>query len=47
MEAKDRRVGLAASCLAALTANSYSEAAKALRDMTEKASRPRRGRGVG
>jgi hypothetical protein len=36
----------AASCLAALAGDSYLEAAQALRDMTEKASRRRRGRGV-
>lgn len=34
---------LAASCLAALTGNGYQEAAQALRDMTEKATRRRRG----
>jgi hypothetical protein len=39
-------LAFAASCLASLTGNSYSEAAQALRDMTEKASRRRRGRGV-
>jgi hypothetical protein len=37
---------LAASCLAALTGNRYLEAAHALRDMTEKATRHRKGRGV-
>jgi hypothetical protein len=36
----------ASSCLAALTGNRYREAAHALRDMTEKATRRRRGRGV-
>jgi hypothetical protein len=36
----------AGSCLAALTGNSYPEAAQALRCMTEKATRRRRGRGV-
>ncbi len=35
-----------ASCLAALAGNSYPDAAQALRDMTEKATRRRRGRGV-
>jgi hypothetical protein len=35
---------LAASCLAALTGNRYLEAAQALRDMTEKATRRRRDR---
>jgi hypothetical protein len=34
---------LAASCLAALTGNGYQEAAQALRDRTEKATRRRRG----
>jgi hypothetical protein len=37
----------AASCLAALGGNNYREAAQALRDITEKASRRRRGRAVG
>ena len=37
---------LAASCLAALTGNGFAEAAQALRDMTEKATRRYRGRGV-
>ena len=37
---------LAASCLTALTGNGYQEAAKALRDMTEKSTSWRRGRGV-
>jgi hypothetical protein len=36
----------AASCLAALTGNSYPEAAQALRDMTQKATRRRQARGV-
>jgi hypothetical protein len=36
----------AASCLVALTGNSYPEAAQALRDMTEKATRRHRGQGV-
>jgi septal ring factor EnvC (AmiA/AmiB activator) len=36
---------LAASCLAALTGNRHQEAAQALRDMTEKATRRRRRRG--
>ena len=39
-------LALAASCLAALTGNGYAEAAQALRDMAEKATRRRRGRGV-
>jgi hypothetical protein len=39
-------LALAASCLAALTGNGYLEAAQALRDMTEKATRRRKGRGV-
>lgn len=37
---------LAASCLAALVGNSYLEAAQALRDMTDKATRRRGERGV-
>jgi hypothetical protein len=37
---------LVASCLAALTGSRYLEAAQALRDMTEKATRRRRGRGA-
>jgi hypothetical protein len=37
---------LAASCLAALVGNSYLEAAQALRDMTDKATRRRGTRGV-
>ena len=45
-EATIGELAFAASCLASLTGNSYSEAAQALRDMTEKASRRRRGRGV-
>jgi hypothetical protein len=36
----------AASCLAALAGNSYLEAAQALRDMTEKATRRRGAGGV-
>jgi hypothetical protein len=36
----------AASCLAALAGDSDLEAEQALRDMTEKATRRRRGRGV-
>jgi NAD(P)H-dependent FMN reductase len=39
-------LALAASCLSALTGNGYPEAAQALRDMAEKATRRRRGRGV-
>jgi hypothetical protein len=45
-EATIDELAFAASCLAALTGNSYSEAAQALRDITEKATRRRRGRGV-
>jgi hypothetical protein len=37
---------LAASCLAAVTGNGYPEAAQALREMTGKAARRSRGRGV-
>jgi hypothetical protein len=40
-------LALAASCLAALTGNGYPEAAQALRDMAEKATRRRRGRSLG
>jgi len=36
----------AASCLAALTGSGYAEAAQALRDITEKATRRRKGRGA-
>jgi hypothetical protein len=36
-------LAFAASCLAALSGNSYLEAAQALRDMAEKATRRRRG----
>jgi hypothetical protein len=39
-------LALAASCLAALPGNGYAEAAQALRDITEKATRRRKGRGV-
>jgi hypothetical protein len=46
-EATIDELALAASCLAALTSNGYPEAAQALRDMTEKATRRRRGRSVG
>jgi hypothetical protein len=46
-EATIDELALAASCLAALTSNGYSEAAQALRDMTEKTTRRRRGRSVG
>jgi hypothetical protein len=45
-EATIDELAFAASCLTALTGNSYLEAAQALRDMTEKATRRRRGRGV-
>jgi hypothetical protein len=45
-EATIDELAFAASCLAALTGNSYPEAAQALRDMAEKASRRRKGRGV-
>jgi NAD(P)H-dependent FMN reductase len=45
-EATIDELALAASCLGALTGNGYPEAAQALRDMTEKATRRRRGRGV-
>src|SRR5689334_9121765 len=46
-EATIDELAFAASCLAALTGNRYREAAQALRDMTEKATRRRRGRGRG
>jgi hypothetical protein len=39
-------LALAASCLAALTGSSFMEASQALRDMTEKETRRRKGRGV-
>jgi hypothetical protein len=42
-EATIDELAFAASCLAALTGNSYVEAAQALRDMTEKATRRRSG----
>jgi hypothetical protein len=45
-EATIDELAFAASCLAALTGNGYPEAAQALRDMTEKATRRRGGRGV-
>jgi NAD(P)H-dependent FMN reductase len=45
-EATIDELAFAAYCLAALTGNGYPEAAQALRDMTEKATRRRRGRGV-
>jgi NAD(P)H-dependent FMN reductase len=45
-EATIDELAFAASCLAALTGNGYPEAAQALRDMTEKATRRRKGRGV-
>jgi hypothetical protein len=46
-EATIDELALAASCLAALTGNGYPEAAQALRDMAEKATRRRRGRSLG
>jgi hypothetical protein len=45
-EATIDELAFAASCLAALAGNGYPEAAQALRDMTEKATRRRRSRGV-
>jgi hypothetical protein len=45
-EATIDELALAASCLAALTGNGYAEAARALRDITEKATRRRKGSGV-
>jgi hypothetical protein len=45
-EATIDELAFAASCLVALTSNSYPEAAQALRDMTEKATRRGKGRGV-
>ena len=42
-EATIGELAFAASCLAALTGNSYPEAAQALRDMTENSTRRRRG----
>jgi hypothetical protein len=45
-EATINELAFAASCLVALTGNSYPEAAQALRDTAERATRRRRGRGV-
>jgi hypothetical protein len=45
-EATIDELAFAASCLAALTGNRYLEASQALRDMTERATRRRKGRGV-